>query len=101
MNFTILVSDDAENDLDESFLWYEGQSYGLGEKFIHYINDGLSFIRTNPKSSSEVFMGIVRKHIIEKFPFAIYYILNEPEKRIEIIAILHFKRGENIWKGRI
>jgi len=36
MNFAIVVSDDAENDLDEAFLWYEGQSLALQNLVFPY-----------------------------------------------------------------
>ena len=77
MSFKVLVSNDAENDLDEAFLWYESQMEGLGEKFIHNIDKGFEFIRSHPKASSIVFPNAIKRHIIKNFPFGIYYIIDE------------------------
>src|SRR6266498_701054 len=101
MTFKVFLSDNAENDLDEAFIWYETQNEGLGKEFIYYINEGFDYIRRRPNSSSDIFEGILRRHIISKFPFSIYYFFNEPILQIQVIAILHFKRGEAVWKNRL
>ena len=50
MKFEINVLDEAETDLDDSFLWYESQSPGLGEKFIEFVNKAFEFILAHPNA---------------------------------------------------
>jgi plasmid stabilization system protein ParE len=72
MKLEVIISNDAENDLDETFLWYESQNTGLGERLIHFVDEGFQFISAYPEGSQEILRGL-RMHIIEKFPFGIYY----------------------------
>lgn len=100
MSYKIVLLKEAEYDLDDAFLWYEMQKPLLGTKFIEYIDKGFQFITFHPKASPEK-IEFVRCHIIKKFPFGIYYKLNEEKKEIQIIAVLHFKRNQKMLDQRI
>ena len=71
ISFEITVLDDAEVDLDESFLWYESQSRGLGEKFIYFVNKAFEFISGHP-NASEIKQKSVHRFVMDKFPYGIY-----------------------------
>jgi toxin ParE1/3/4 len=99
MKFRITISEDAESDLDNAFIWYEFQKLGLGEKFIRCISDALLLIQSDPKAFPIVFENI-RRCIVKKFPFVIYYIVNEKKKETQVIAFFHSSRNPEIWKKR-
>jgi len=40
----------------------------------------------------------VRRHVVNRFPYCIYYIIDE--QTILILAIFHTKRKPDIWKQR-
>ncbi|MCX6290418.1 MAG: type II toxin-antitoxin system RelE/ParE family toxin [Bacteroidetes bacterium] len=86
----LLLSDDAEHDIDEAFLWYEFQSAGLGKKFIRALESGFITIDLQPNAFPFALRNI-RKFVIKKFPFNVYYRINETGQ-IEIIRVLHHKR---------
>ncbi len=92
----LFLSDDAEQDIDEAFLWYEFQSSGLGKDFIQSIDTGLKTIELHPYTFP-IILRSVRKYIIKKFPFSIYYQVNN-EKKIEVIRVLHHKRKQKLRK---
>ncbi|HDY86961.1 MAG TPA: type II toxin-antitoxin system RelE/ParE family toxin [bacterium] len=99
MNYNVSISDDAENDLDESFIWYEIQRVGLGGLFFKSVNQSITIILKNPRAFQKVYKNI-RKILTEKFPYCIYYYINENEKLIKIIAIIHSRRSPVVWKSR-
>lgn len=99
MAWDLLILEEAEKDLDDAFCWYELQVKGLGRKFISCIEDALQFIRKYPNASPEVYKNI-RRRVTPKFPFGVYYLLDEDFKLIRVIAFLHFKRGPKIIKNR-
>jgi toxin ParE1/3/4 len=68
MKFRIAISEEAESDLDNTFIWYEFQKIGLGKEFIKCIDDALSLIRNNPKTF-QISFGNIRRCVIKKFPF--------------------------------
>lgn len=95
MEYKVCLIKQAEFDIDNAFFWYETQQPKLGEKFIRYIDKGFQFIAKYPKASQQRIKS-VRCHIISKFPFGIYYKIDELNKEIQIIAVLHFKRNPKL-----
>lgn len=52
------------------------------------------------RSSSEIYKGI-RRFVIKKFPYGVYYKVNVENKEIQIIGVIHFKRSSKILRKRI
>jgi len=96
MNFSIVISSEAESDIDEAFLWYEFQLTGLGERFVIYVDKGFDTIAKNSELFPEVLEN-VRKFVVEKFPYNIYYRLNKEKAQTEIIRVLHHKQQQKIY----
>jgi plasmid stabilization system protein ParE len=42
--------------------------------------------------------GDIRRILIDRFPFGIFFIENE--RHIAILAVLHARRNPNTWRGR-
>jgi toxin ParE1/3/4 len=97
-SFNLDVSDEAENDFDCSYNYYFDQNPKLAGEFFHHINTGLGNIKKSPFTFREVYKGI-RKFIVKKFPFVIYFTVDN--QTIKIIAIFHTSRNPQIWTGRI
>ncbi len=97
MRVKVEFSNDAEEDLDESFLWYELQKPNLGKEFIKCIEDGLIKICNSPHRYPVVYEN-VRRFIIKKFPFCIYYYISH--SKIKVIAVFHNSRNPKIWEKR-
>jgi len=66
--------------------------------FFNQINLGFENIKRNPKSFPLVYKD-VRKYVVKKFPFVIYYRIVDPI--IQVIAIFHRSRHPEIWNERI
>ena len=91
MSFTLLISSEAETDIDEAFLWYEFQMTGLGERFVFFIDKGFNSISDMPESFTPA-LDNLRKLVLEKFPYNIYYRIDSIKSQIEIIRVLHHKK---------
>jgi toxin ParE1/3/4 len=48
MNYELVFKEEADQEITESFIWYEKQQLGLGELFLSEIDKGISFILSNP-----------------------------------------------------
>lgn len=83
--------DEAERDLRAGEEFYNKRESGLGDYFVDSLFSDLS--------SLQLFAGIHAKHfscyrlISKRFPFAVYYELEE--KRVVVIAILDMRRKPN------
>ena len=87
MNIRILES--AKRDLKEGFYFYEFQKEGLGHYFIETLMSDIE--------SLNIFAGIHSIHfgkyyrlLSKRFPFAVYYLIDENE--IRIYAVMDCRR---------
>ena len=68
----------AKDDLESSTIWYEKQQRGLGATFLSRIEKSIILIIQNPKQY-RCFYKNFRGCVIGKFPFIIYYTIEETE----------------------
>lgn len=97
-SFSIELSSEAEVDLDKSYECYYEDNTKAADAFFKQINLGFEHIRQQPNSFPIVHKDI-RKYVVKKFPFVIYY--QVIGKVIQIIAIFHTSRNPEIWNERI
>ena len=100
MKFNVIILEEAEIDIEEAIIWYESAQIDLGNEFFKSIDESISFISINPQCSQEIYKEI-RRFVIRKFPYGIYYKVNMLTTEIEIIGVIHFKRNVRILKRRI
>lgn len=91
MSKTLILTEDAQQDLDDAFQWYQEQNHGLGQEFIHCIDAKLSKIGRNPLHYPIVFREKVHRALSNRFPLSIYFV-NEGGI-ITVFAILHQQRS--------
>jgi len=98
MKITILQP--AQLEIIEAFEYYEYSTKGLGFQFLNEIDHSINLIKNfsdlwtklNPKSK-------IRKCVVKKFPYCIYY--SSDTHILTIIAVAHFHREPMYWKERI
>jgi toxin ParE1/3/4 len=94
--YKCVILPSAKTDLKNSSVWYETQQKGLGKKFIASIRESLSLAAQNPYAF-QVRFDDVRSAVVRKFPFLIYYLVDEGAHRIIIVAIFHTSRKPKSW----
>ena len=94
MLLNIVVTPAALSDLKESADWYDLQQPGLGDKFLHCINDKFSVLIITPGIGSIRF-DIVRCTTVDIFSHIIYYTFTD--SLITIIRVLHSSR-KPLWE---
>jgi len=87
----------AERDLQSSLEWYESQQQGLGEEFLAAVRERLEAVRRFPESSP-VLHRDVRRAIVSRFPYVIFYVVRPTV--VSVLAILHQARDPAIWPRR-
>jgi plasmid stabilization system protein ParE len=81
-------------DLASGFGYYEGQSEGLGEKFLAAVDSAFNALERYPEMFSRVH-GEVRRAVVSKFPYAVFFRV-EP-KRVVVLTVLHTARDPKLW----
>jgi plasmid stabilization system protein ParE len=89
---------EAELELIEAAVYYDKQIPGLGERFeseIRYVTDLLlDQPEIGPPADPDL-----RKFIMTRFPFTLYYSVTADTLRIEAVA--HQSRRPGYWKSRV
>lgn len=75
MPYNYQLSEEAEWDIHESYLWYEKQREGLGEEFLEALDAAKEAIFSNPKTYRMRYKKKVRGFLVNRFPYLILYIL--------------------------
>ena len=98
MKYSLVFHRDVENDIHDSFTWYEGHRSGLGNDFILSLEATLENIRRNPERFPNSVEN-TKKALVFRFPFVIIYQILE--SKILVIAVLHSSRNPQNYKERI
>jgi len=100
MNYKIIVSKDAGVDVDETMGWYEKQSKGLGIRYLASVTDCFKLLVKNPFAFAKIYLQI-RKINTAKFPYSLYYYINEQKNEVTVFAVIHKNRNDDTWKKRV
>ncbi len=84
MSLEIVLFLDAEEDINSSYLWYEIQKPGLGKSFIQFIENSFRNILALPEAFPATDYAL-RKYVVRKFPFIIYYRIDNLNNQIQIL----------------
>ncbi len=95
MNRNVIISSRAEFEITDAIKWYENVEKGLGLSFLNNLDKAIIAVMNNPEMYPVVFKKI-RRILIKKFPYSLYYYLKHTE--IIILAVFHEKRNPTDWR---
>ena len=96
-SFSLVIKEEARNEILDAYYWYESRLNGLGKRFVETLDYSFeritSFPFSFPKKHKEM-----RQAIVSQFPFVIVFEIEENE--IIVYAVFNTKRNPNQWKTR-
>lgn len=87
----------AKRDLAEAGRWYERAERGLGEEFFSVVDFAIDLLAEHA-TAFPVVHGDVRRLPLRRFPYALYYVIEEPD--VVIIGCFHARRDPATWIER-
>ncbi|HXB40181.1 MAG TPA: type II toxin-antitoxin system RelE/ParE family toxin [Bacteroidia bacterium] len=84
--YTLKFRPEAEGHLTDNYLFYEEQLFGLGSEFILSFEACMNYIQRHPLSYEKKYFNF-RVGYVDRFPYGIFYLVNEKQKIILIAAI--------------
>jgi plasmid stabilization system protein ParE len=87
----------AKRDLEVAAAWYEERREAMGGEFIDEFLLCVVRIESNPESYAVV-DAEVRRALLHRFPYAIYYTV-EPS-HVQILGVLHCSQHPDNWRTR-
>jgi len=89
--YKVVIQNPAKEDVRESRSWYNRQQKGLGKRFIVDLRKTLLSIEKNPTSFA-IRYERNRKANLSKFPYGVFFFVDEPFDIVYIIAVKHNAR---------
>lgn len=93
----VVVRPAASADIDEAFLWYEGQRAGLGHEFLAAAQRLIDAVVQHPLRYPVVRRN-TRRALLRRFPYAIYFRVYD--EAIVVVACMHGRRNPRRWQVR-
>lgn len=93
----VVYHPEAEAELLEAVGFYEERLEGLGDRFLNEVDQRISEVLDAP-NRWRVVEADVRRVILRRFPYGIYYRVAGEELRI--LAVKHHSRHPDYWKHR-
>lgn len=103
MKVRLELHPEAAREVEAAVDWYEGQRAGLGAEFFAELRRSLQVIaeapRANPPGSGGRARGVeVRRLLMDRFPFALPYLVLE--ELVVVLAVAHVRRRPGYWLQR-
>ena len=89
---TLIILEEADNELSKAVVWYEERSNGLGFRFLEVIKQKLETVLEYPERNTKR-KGNFREAIVKIFPYVIIYTFYKKERIVSVSAIFHTSRN--------
>ena len=100
MKYSISVSEIAQFDIEDASEYYEIKRQGLSRLFLMSIKDTFKVLATNPFAYVKIYKEF-RRALLKKFPYALFYKIDDENKEVIIYRVLCTYREPNTWKQKI
>lgn len=98
MAVELIIMAEAEQDLQDSYDWYEKRRFGLGEDFLGCVETCIRQICRSPEIYAKVHEDY-RRALVRRFPYAIFFELTTDV--LTVYCILHTSRDAAKWRERL
>jgi plasmid stabilization system protein ParE len=94
----VIFTPEADDDVVESYRWYEDREPGLGEDFLRCVEVCILSIQRHPRMYP-VAVDEFRRALLRRFPYEIFY---EPTgDSIVIYSVFHCSQDPEKWRKRL
>lgn len=97
MSRRIILSPDAEADIESAIRWYQLIGVTLSFRFTTETLRVLHRLVQNP-FQFPLIHEVVRRALLTRFPYAIHFRLNK--EVVNVIAVVHQRRSTDVWLNR-
>jgi plasmid stabilization system protein ParE len=68
----LIVAPEVEQDIGETYSWYEDRRVGLGEEFLDCVDACINAICRMPEMYAVIYENY-RRGLVRRFPYAVFY----------------------------
>ncbi len=85
----LVIAQEAQQDIEEAYAWYEKQRVGLGEEYLTCVDACIDYIKRMPENYQIVYKNY-RRGLVRRFPYAVFY--EYLDNVITVYSIFHNSR---------
>ena len=74
---------------------------GVAEAFITAVESAADGILAAPTQWRIIEEPGIRRYVLRRFPFVLYYVWEAEQERVTVYAVMHCSREPGYWKHRI
>ena len=100
MNYKLKLLPIVYQDLRKAKKWYLRINAALGEDFKLKVNDEFDYIQQYPRHYQKRHKEL-RQAIVTRFPYTVYYLIEEELKIVVVIGVLAQKQSFDRIKKRL
>jgi plasmid stabilization system protein ParE len=100
MRFWVSFRVEALHDLEAALVFFSQFAIKNDTLFKFDLEQCIEQIRDFPESHQKIYVN-VRRALLSRFSYAVYYIADVKNETIEVLAILDARRDPNHWHKRI
>jgi len=96
----LVITPEAEQDVNDAFDWYERRRPGLGDEFLRRVGDCLHSICVIPKGRRLVHANY-RRAVVQRFPYVVFYEYSEADDTVTVYSVFHTSQDPKKWRDRL
>ena len=100
MSYSIKLLPVVHKDLRKAKKWYKNKSEKLAGEFKIEVDKEIDYIGESPEHYQRKYKEL-RQSLVTRFPYAVFYQVEESKKRVIVFGILHTSRDPEIVRARI
>jgi plasmid stabilization system protein ParE len=90
----------ASRDVYELARFYAGIDFRLGLRVLEQLSELQSTLADNPRLGFRV-SDDSRRILLHSFPYAVYYLVDDSEDTLWVLAVMHQSRHPGAWRDRV
>ena len=90
---------EARIEVRSAAAWYRERSSDAARGFTDAVAGGMQSIRKHPQAWPTWHRADVRRHVLRRYPYSIFYVVEGDV--VVIVAVAHHKRRPGYWLPRL
>ncbi|MEK6283107.1 MAG: type II toxin-antitoxin system RelE/ParE family toxin [Acidobacteriota bacterium] len=94
-------SEAADEYLAATRYYLDHASTLVAAAFVAEVEDAIKTLLTSPKTWPVIEQPQIRRYLLKRFPYSLYYRWETERDRVSIYAVMHFSRRPDYWQHRL
>jgi plasmid stabilization system protein ParE len=94
-------SEAAEEYADATRYYLDQVSPLVAAAFVAEIETAIRTVLASPTTWAVIEEPQIRRYLLTRFPYSLYYRWQPEQKRVSIYAVMHFSRLPGYWRDRL